>query len=131
MHFKPNNNDQTAAYAEAFFIANLLFVGIFHLALWGLYFLRYKKASSIAKGHVKQALIASGFTTFIFIDINLLILLTSGYASVTALFTLEVYFMVFVPLFLVIGIMGFTKAVTGKPFNYPVLAYFLKNMNKI
>ena len=126
MSLKYKPNDHTAAFAEAFFIANLLFVGVFYLALWLLFFLRYKKTTPIAQNHIKQALVASSFTTFIFIDIQIIILLTSGYASVISLALLEFYFMLFLPVFLVIGILAFAKAVTGKNFKYPVIARLLK-----
>jgi uncharacterized Tic20 family protein len=119
-------HDHTAAYAEAFFIGNLLFVGAFYLALWVLYFLRYKKASAITRNHLKQALLGSSISTAIFISINIFIVLTSGYASVTALFSLEVYFMLLLPLFLIVGILGFSKAIKGIDFSYPVIGRFIR-----
>jgi uncharacterized Tic20 family protein len=124
LKYKPN--DHTAAYAAAFFIANLLFVGVFFLALLVLFFLRYKKASPITQSHLKQALFASSFTTFIFIDINILIWFTGGYATLTSLLALEGYFMLIVPLFLIIGILAFVKAVTGKNFKYPLIGRMVK-----
>ncbi len=120
------HNDHTAAYAAAFFIGNLLFVGAFYLALWVLYFFRYEKSSAITKRHLKQALIGSSISTTIFICINIFIILTTGYASVTALFSLEFYFMLLLPLFLVVGILAFTKAVKGIDFNYPLISRFIK-----
>jgi len=128
---KPKNNvhthhDHTAAYAQAFFIGNLLFVGAFYLALWTLYFLRYKKSSAITQRHIKQALIGSSISTTIFITINIFIMLTTGYASVTALFSLEFYFMLLLPLFLVVGILAFTRAVKGIDFNYPLISRLIK-----
>ena len=119
-------NDHTAAFAEAFFIGNLLFVGAFYLALWVLYFLRYKKASAITRNHLKQALVGSSISTVIFISINIFIMLTSGYASVTALFSLEFYFMLLLPLFLVVGILGFSKAIKGIDFSYPLIGRFIR-----
>ncbi len=118
-------HDHTAAYAEAFYIGNLLFVGAFYLALWVLYFRRYKQASVITRNHLKQALIGSSISTAIFISINIFIMLTSGYASVTALFSLEFYFMLLVPLFLLVGIMAFSKAIKGVDFNYPLIGHFI------
>ncbi|MFC1589205.1 hypothetical protein ACFL3P_02930 [Pseudomonadota bacterium] len=118
--------DHTAAIAEAFFIGNLLFVGAFYLALWLLYFLRYEKASAITQRHLKQALIGSSISTSIFIAINVFIILTSGYASVTALFSLEFYFMILLPLFLIVGILGFTRAIKGIDFSYPLIGRFIK-----
>lgn len=114
-------DDNTAAFAEAFFIANLLFVGIFYLALWVFYLLRYKDASIIGRKHLSQTLIASSISTIIFLSINVFIIMTTGYASLAALFSLEVYFMLLVPLFLVVGIIGFTKAIKGLDYSYPLI----------
>ena len=119
------SNDHTAAFAEAFYIGNLLFVGVFYLALWILYLLRYEKSSAITQRHLKQTLIGSSISTAIFISINIFILLTSGYASVTALFSLEFYYMLLLPLFLVVGILAFSKAIKGIDFNYPLIGHFI------
>ncbi len=121
MKMRYNPNDNTAAFAEAFFIANLLFVGVFYLALWGLYFTRYQTTSVVAKKHLIQTLLASSLSTLIFISINIFITMTSGYASLTALFCLEFYYMLIVPLFLVVGIMGFIQAIKGMSFTYPII----------
>ena len=117
-------DDNTAAIAEAFFIANLLFVGVFYLALWVFYLLRYQSTSSVGKKHLIQTLVASSISTLIFLAINLFIMLTNGYASLTALFSLEVYFMLVVPLFLFVGISGFIQAVKGLDFNYPLIGQY-------
>ena len=119
------SNDHTAAFAEAFYIGNLLFVGVFYLALWVLYFLRYEKSSTITQRHLKQSLIGSSISTTIFIAINIFIILTSGYASVTALFSLEFYFMLLLPMFLVVGILAFTRAIKGIDFTYPLIGRFV------
>ena len=116
--------DHTGSVAEAFFIANLLFVGIFYVLLWGLYFFNYEKASAVSKRHLKQSLIASSITTAIVIVLNIIILLTTGYASVAALIMAEVYLMLVVPVFLVMGILGFTKAVQGLDFTFPLIGRF-------
>lgn len=118
-------SDNTAAFAEAFFIANLLFIGIFYLALWGLYFLSYKNTTQVHRNHLIQALVASSLTTLIVIVLNMWLLMTVGYASATALITAEVYLMVIVPLFLFIGIMGFIKAINHKDYSYPVIGKYL------
>ena len=122
---KQSCNDHTAAYAEAFYIGNLLFVGVFYLALWILYLLRYEKSSMITQRHMKQTLIGSSISTAIFVAINIFIMLTSGYASVAALFSLEFYYMLLLPLFLIVGILGFSKAVKGLDFSYPLIGRLL------
>ena len=123
---KLSSDDNTAAFAEAFFIANLLFVGVFYLALWILYLLRYKRTSLLGRQHLSQTLLASSLSTMIFVAINSYIVLTSNYASLTALFSLEIYFMLIVPLFLTAGIIGFTQAVKGLIFSYPFIGRLSK-----
>jgi uncharacterized Tic20 family protein len=118
------SQDNTAAFAEAFFIANLLFIGVFYIALWVLYFVRYQDTSAVAKNHLVQALIASSISTSIFVLLNVFIVLTDGYASLTALFSLEVYYMLIVPLFLAMGIFGFTKAIKGEGYIFPLFGRF-------
>lgn len=117
--------DHTGTVAEALFIANLLFVGIFYLILWGLYFLAYKNASPASKNHLKQTLIASTLSILIVIALNIFVLSTAGYASATALISAEVYLMLVVPLFMVVGILGFTKAVNEKDYKFPIIGKML------
>ncbi|PCJ30756.1 MAG: hypothetical protein COA90_08290 [Gammaproteobacteria bacterium] len=113
--------DNTAVIAQAFFIGNLLFVGVLYIALWGLYTLRYSTSSAFSQQHLRQSLMSSSLSTLIFMGINLFIILTDGYASLTGLVCLEVYFMFIVPLFLAVGLMGFIKAIQGKEFIYPFI----------
>ena len=121
MEHQIQENDQTAVFAEAFFIANLLFVGFFYVALWVLYFLRYKKTSLIGQSHLRQTLFASTISTGIFLIMNLYIIMTDGYASLTGLLSLELYFMLVAPVFLFAGIMGLTKAIRGEVYLFPLL----------
>ncbi|MCK5903569.1 MAG: hypothetical protein KAG28_10535 [Cocleimonas sp.] len=113
--------DHSAAIAEAFFMAGLLFVGIFYIALWVLYLKYYDNASDITKRHLKQTLIASSISTAIFIIINIVIILGDGYISLTGLIGLEIYYMLIVPAFLMVGILGFSKAVNHDDFSFPLI----------
>ena len=125
---QPSNQqptDHTGTLAEAFFIANLLFIGAFYLILWGLYFLAYKNASPVSKNHLKQTLVAATLSTSIVVALNIFIVMTTGYASATALIVAEVYLMVVVPLFMVVGILGFTKAINEKDFKFPIIGNLL------
>lgn len=117
--------DHTGTIAEAFFIANLLFIGIFYVILWGHYFLSYKNATPVSKNHLKQTLAASSLSMLIVILLNIFIVTTSGYASATALISAEVYLMLVVPLFMVVGILGFTRAVNEKDFKFPIIGNLL------
>ncbi|NQY27708.1 MAG: hypothetical protein HRT92_11115 [Piscirickettsiaceae bacterium] len=119
-------NDHIGSFAQAFFIGNLLFVGVFYLALWGLYLFKYKRASTISQHHIKQSLLASTITTSIFAVINIVIIQTDGYASLTALLSLEIYFMFVIPLCLAAGLFAFAKAVQGTNFTYPLIGKLIK-----
>ena len=118
-------HDYTGAVAEAFLMANLLFIGIFYVILWALYFIAYKNASQVSKNHIKQALWASTLSTTIAVALAGIALMTTGFASVQALIMAEVYLMVVVPLFMVLGIFGFTKAINEKNFKFPIIGRLL------
>jgi len=118
--------DHSAAFAEAFLMVNLLFVGIFYIALWVLYKKKYPTADEVTQRHLKQALIAASISTFIFIVINAVIILTDGYASLTSLIGLEIYYMLVVPVFLLLGILAFTKAVNHVDFSFPLINRFVR-----
>jgi len=118
-------HDYSGAVAMAFFMANLLFIGIFYLILWAFYFIAYKNAYQISKNHIKQALWASTLTTTIAISLAIIALMTTGFASVQALIMAEVYLMIVVPLFMLLGILGFTKAINEKNFKFPIIGNLL------
>ncbi len=125
-NYKENfTHDYTGAVAEAFFMANLLFIGVFYLILWALYLSAYKNASPVSKNHIKQALWASTLTTTIAIVLASIALMTTGFASVQALIMAEVYLMAVVPIFMLLGILGFTKAINEKNFKFPVIGNLL------
>lgn len=115
------DGDNVGATAEAFFMLNLLFVGFLYIALWVLFFLKYKDTSAVSKNHLKQALIASTISVLIVIALNVFVILTSGYASATALIVTEVYLMLIIPLFMIVGILGFVKAINHKDFSFPLI----------
>lgn len=121
LNYKPQPDDHVATYATAFMMANLVFVGLFYIALWVLYWRHRKEASPMVCCHLKQSLIASSISTFIFLSINLLIILTTGYQSLGGLLGLELYFMLIVPGFLIVGIIAFTYAVRKEPYHFPVI----------
>jgi len=121
------SKDHSAAFAEAFFIANLLFVGAFYIALWVLYATRYAQADRMSRSHIKQALVGASISTGIFAIINISIMLGAGYASLPALLSLEIYFMLIAPVFLIVGILAFSKAIKGEDFCYPLIGRMLPN----
>jgi uncharacterized Tic20 family protein len=127
MSLKFKTTDHTAAFAEAFFIANLLFIGIFYIALWWLYLRNYKNTSEVGKNHLKQTLLVASITTGIALLMNIGIVLTTGYASLAGLFMAELYLMLVVPIFLIMGILGFTKAAKDEKFTFPLIGRLIKS----
>ena len=117
--------DYLGAVAAALFMANLLFIGIFYIILWGFYFVAYKNASQVSKNHIKQALVTASISTLIALALNILVVATTGYASATALIVAETYLMLIVPLFMIVGILAFIKAVNEKDFQYPIIGKLL------
>jgi len=113
------NNDAT--FAEAFYIGNLLFVGLFYLLLVVHYLRNYKNSTVVGRSHLKQTLILSTITTLIFLMVNIYIMLTTGYNSAIALILLEVYYMLIAPVFLGFGILGFVKASQHQDYCYPII----------
>lgn len=116
-----NTEDSIGAIAEALFMINLLLAGLFYIALWGLYFLKYKDASQVSKNHLKQTLIAASISIFIFLSMSLFAVLYSGFNSATTLIMAEVYLMLVIPSFLFLGILGFTKAINHKDYAFPII----------
>ena len=119
------SHDYTGAVAMAFFMANLLFIGIFYLILWALYFLAYKNASQVSKNHIKQALWGGTITTSIAIILATIAYTTTGFASVEALLMAEIYLMVIVPIFMLLGIIGFSRAINERNFRFPIIGSML------
>lgn len=126
MSARKESADYLGAVAEALFMANLLFIGVFYIILWGFYFIAYKNASQVSKNHIKQALAGASLSTLIALALNIFVVTTTGYASATALIVAETYLMLIVPLFMIVGILGFIKAVNEKDFQYPIIGKLLE-----
>lgn len=114
--------DNIGAIAEAIFMLGLLFIGFGYVALLGLYFLKYKGASKVSQNHLRQVLIAGAISLFIAISFIVIIMLTTGFASATALIMIEIYLMVIIPLFMFFGIMGFVKAINHQDYRFPLIS---------
>jgi uncharacterized membrane protein len=79
----------------------------------------------VSKNHIKQALWGSTITTMIALTLAIVAFTTTGFASVQALIMAEVYLMVIVPLFMLLGILGFTKAINEKNIRFPIIGNLL------
>lgn len=124
-HHQNQQQDSIGAIADALFMINLLLAGLFYIALWILYFLKYKDASQVSKNHLKQALIGASLSIVIFLAMSLFAVFSSGFNSATTLIMAEIYLMVIVPLFLFVGILAFTKAINDKDYAFPIIGKML------
>ena len=124
-HEQQHKEDNIGAIAVSFFMINLLLAGLFYIGLWILYFLKYKDASQVSKNFLKQSLIAATISIIIFLAMSLFAIFSSGFNSATTLIMAEIYLMVVVPLFLFVGIMGFTKAINHTDYAFPIIGKML------
>ncbi len=116
----------TAIIAEALYLLNLLFPIVTYIGLLLFSFSRRENASDMAAKHLKQTVTAGAIVTGIFILLNLVIVLFFSYKSITALIAFEAYFIAIVPLFLIPGLFGLIKAMSGEAYRYPLLGKILK-----
>lgn len=113
-----------AVFSEALYLVNLLLPVIPFLFLLTLYFRHRQHESVVARNHLKQATTGATIATVVFIIANIVVMLFGGYKSITALITFEVYYIVFVPLFLIPGLFGLIRAMSGESYRFPLIGKY-------
>ena len=115
-----------AMIAEGLFFLNLFLLPVVSFVILALlYFSRRKHESRLARNHLKQAFVAAGITSALFLLTNLLIVLNGGYQSVALLIAVEVYLVAVVTPFAIIGIFGLLKAMAQQEYRYPLIGKYL------
>lgn len=115
-----------AMIAEGLFFLNLFLLPVVSFVILALlYFSQRKHESRLARNHLKQAFVAAGITTALFLLTNLLIVLNGGYHSIALLIAIEVYLVVVVTPFAIIGIFGLLKAMAQQEYRYPLIGKYL------
>ncbi|MEN8212972.1 MAG: hypothetical protein ABFR19_01295 [Pseudomonadota bacterium] len=115
-----------AMVAEGLFLLNLFLLPVVSYVILALLYLRQRNHESrLARNHLKQAFYAAGISTALFLLSNLLILLYGGYHSVALLIAIEVYLVVVVTPFAIVGIFGLLKAMTQQDYRYPLIGKYL------
>ncbi len=79
----------------------------------------------VVRSHVRQCFVASLIAFGVFAAANLLTLALGGYGTWAAMVVFEVYFVVFVPLLLIPGLIGLIRAMSGQDYRYPLIGKFL------
>lgn len=115
-----------AMIAEGLFFLNLfLLPGVSFVILLLLYYSQRNHESRLARNHLKQAFVAAGITTALFLITNLLILLFGGYQSVALLIAIEIYLVAVVTPFAIVAIFGLLKAMSQQEYRYPLIGKYL------
>ncbi len=111
-----------AVLAEALYLANLLVLpGVAFLVL-GIVFMRaHSKTPPLASAHLEQTLTASLWAGVLLVFVNLLILALGGYRAPETWVVLIVYFTVCHASFVLLGMVGLAKALSGQCWRFPVV----------
>ena len=110
-----------AVIGEGLYLLNLLFPLLPLLGLLWLYTRRHNHPAALVRVHLRQALLGAVIVALLFLGANLMILLLGGYRSLHALVIFEVYYILVVPLFLIPGLIGLIKAMSGQIYRYPLI----------
>ncbi len=130
---RPQEKQGLAITAEALYMLNLLFPLIPLFALATIFFRHRKDPSLFVRSHIIQPFVAALVSTSLFIIINLIAAFLGGYTSfdnlisIHSLVALEVYTLLVILPFLVPGLIGLTKAMSGYAWHYPVIGRFCDN----
>ena len=127
--YQPPEDDSGATIAmlaEGLFFLNLFLLPVVSFVVLGvLYFSKRKHESRLARNHLKQAFVAAGITTALFLLTNLLIIFFGGYQSVALLIAVEVYLVAVVTPFAILAIFGLLKAMAQQDYRYPLIGKYL------
>jgi len=107
--------------ALSLYALNLLFPLLPMLTLLVIFWRRYKRASDLARMHMRQSLLGCGVSTLIFVGLNLVVVSSGGYSSVTSLNVFLFYFVAIAPLLLIPGFFGLLKAMSEEPYQFPLI----------
>ncbi|MEA3301935.1 MAG: DUF4870 domain-containing protein [Pseudomonadota bacterium] len=114
-----------AMLAEGLFFLNLFLLPVVSFVILALlYFSKRRHESRLARNHLKQAFVAAGITTALFLPI-LLIVLTSGFKSFALLIAVEIYLVAVVTPFAIVAIFGLLKAMSQQEYRYPLIGKYL------
>ena len=120
---KPPGQD-LAVLAASLFLANLLVLpGLAFVLLVWLYF-RHRQAPSLARSHLGQAVGASLWAGGLLVIANGLIIFLGGYDSPHTWLIVILYFTTCHAALVLLGILALAKALSGKPYRYPLIGRF-------
>lgn len=113
---------EIAVAAEALYLANLMLIpGLGFVALLVLWWQQRRKAPALARGHLRQTLVASVWAGVLLVLANGLILLAGGYGAASTWVVVILYFTVCHSTLIFCGAIGLARALAGKPFRFPLI----------
>ena len=121
----PTANDDgrvLAIAAEVFYLANITLAPVLGFVV--LLFMLWRQTPqtpALALCHLRQAISGSLWAGVLLIALNAVILLLGGYRSTYTLITLVLYFFSVHSALILLGMFGLSKALAGKPFQYPLI----------
>jgi hypothetical protein len=119
---KPFNEKNLAVMAEFLYLINLLLLpGIAFLILLWLYQGQRDRAAPLARGHLEQTLVVSIWAGVLLIGGILFIILIGGPQTSITWVVVITYLVVCHSTLVLLGAFGLSKAMAGKPFQFPLL----------
>ncbi len=114
-----------AIIAEGLFFLNLFLLPVVSFVILALLYVNKRKHESrLARNHLKQAFVAAGISTALFLPI-FLIVLDSGFKSFALLIAVEVYLVAVVTPFAIIAVFALLKALAQQEYRYPLIGKYL------
>lgn len=111
-----------AVIAESLFLINLLLLPVLAFVL--LLFVYWKfhgQTNVVNRNHLQQTVTASLWGGFLLVVINALILLLGGYQGAYTWMIVVLYFTIVHSTFILLGIFGLVKALSGECWKYPLV----------
>ncbi len=123
MNTEPVPTDQgVAVMAQSLYLANLLLApGLAFLLLLWLYRRHIHRASTLVRCHLRQTLAGSLWAGLLLLLVNAAIVMAGGYHNAETWLYLLLYFTVCHSTLVLLGMVGLSKALAGKPFRFPLI----------
>ncbi len=111
-----------AVAAESLYLANLLIApGLAFIILIWIYYRHARRASPLARCHLRQTLGASLWAAVLLIATNAAIIALGGYSAPSTWVVVVLYFVCCHAALVMFGALGLAKAMAGKPYRYPLV----------
>ena len=118
----PEDERLLAILAEGLYLANLLIMPLISFLWLALLNYRYRHTTSrLARCHLRQTLTASLWAGALLFSVTTLTIALSGYDSITTWTVIILYFTIVHSTFVLLGMVGLTKAMASQPWRFPLI----------